>query len=64
MNIRGNVTISNDILGSGNYSSLISATLKYDGLNILTSPSVTSNVFNPNTLQNNTSLIIRLNSGC
>jgi len=57
MNIKGNVTISNDILGSSNYSSLISASLKYDGLNMLTSPAVTSNVFAPNTLENNTGLL-------
>lgn len=31
--------------------------MKYDGLNMLTSPVVTSNVFAPNTLENNTGLL-------
>lgn len=58
MNIRADISISNDILANTNYSSIIGeATLKYDNLSMLTSTSVSSNVIVPNTLENNTNLL-------
>lgn len=50
MNIQGKVSISDDILGNPNYSNLIQASLTYDGISMLTSSTVTSSTFRPNTL--------------
>lgn len=50
MNIHGKVSISDDILGNSNYSNLIQASLTYDGISMLTSSTVTSSTFRPNTL--------------
>lgn len=56
MNIQGKVSISDDILGNPNYSGLIEASLTYDGISMLTSPTVNSSTFRPNTLVGHTSL--------
>lgn len=50
MNIQGKVSISDDILSNSNYSGLIKASLTYDGISMLTSPTVNSSTFRPNTL--------------
>lgn len=56
MNIQGKVSISDDILGNPKYSKLIVASLTYDGISMLTSPTVNSSTFRPNTLVGHTSL--------
>ena len=56
MDIKGTVSISDAILSDSKYSSLISATLTYDNLSMLTNPVVNSSTFYANTLENNINL--------
>lgn len=56
MDIKGTVSISDAILGDSKYSGLISATLTYDGMSMLTNPAVTASTFVPNTLSSSSSI--------